>query len=134
MSQRASNANGPTSNRKTRANASSQPKFPLEKSSVYQSHTEKDDCCFPKEQEQAMLKKLIDEDMLVFRYCDKDGKVADGKYPDLPQRVILRHRWNLQQRRQHLRFNASSREGDVLVAATQLGRASNRCFSTAMEN
>ena len=39
---------------------------------------------FPKEKEDALLKKLIDEDMLVFRYCDKDGKVADGKYPINP--------------------------------------------------
>jgi phosphoribosylformylglycinamidine synthase I len=39
---------------------------------------------FPKEQEQTLLKKLIDEDMLVFRYCDKNGKVADGKYPICP--------------------------------------------------
>ena len=44
----------------------------------------KEDCCFPKEKEHELLKKLIDEDMLVFRYCDKDGKVADGKYPINP--------------------------------------------------
>lgn len=39
---------------------------------------------FPKEKEQALLKRLIDEDMLVFRYCNKDGKVADGAYPPNP--------------------------------------------------
>jgi phosphoribosylformylglycinamidine synthase I len=39
---------------------------------------------FPKEKEQAVLKKLVDEDMLVFRYCTKDGKAADGKYPANP--------------------------------------------------
>lgn len=39
---------------------------------------------FPKEKEQALLKRLIDEDMLVFRYCSKDGKVADGAYPANP--------------------------------------------------
>ncbi|MGE5574617.1 MAG: phosphoribosylformylglycinamidine synthase subunit PurQ [Ignavibacteria bacterium] len=39
---------------------------------------------FPKEKEASMLKKLVDEDMLVFRYCDKDGNVADGKYPINP--------------------------------------------------
>ncbi len=39
---------------------------------------------FPKEQEQAMLKKLVDEDMLVFRYCNKDGTAAEGKYPANP--------------------------------------------------
>ncbi len=39
---------------------------------------------FPKEKEEALLKKLTDEDMLVFRYCTKDGTVADGKYPANP--------------------------------------------------
>ncbi len=39
---------------------------------------------FPKEKEQALLQKLIDQDMLVFRYCTKDGKAADGKYPENP--------------------------------------------------
>jgi phosphoribosylformylglycinamidine synthase len=39
---------------------------------------------FPKEKEQGMLAKLIDEDMVVFRYCDKRGCIADGKYPDNP--------------------------------------------------
>lgn len=39
---------------------------------------------FPKEKEQAMLKQLVDEDMLVFRYCTKDGETADGRYPANP--------------------------------------------------
>jgi phosphoribosylformylglycinamidine synthase I len=39
---------------------------------------------FPKEKEQALLKKLVDEDMLVFRYCTKDGQAADGKCPANP--------------------------------------------------
>jgi phosphoribosylformylglycinamidine synthase subunit PurQ / glutaminase len=39
---------------------------------------------FPKEKEQQMLKSLLDEDMLVFRYCAKEGKVADGEYPANP--------------------------------------------------
>ena len=39
---------------------------------------------FPKEKEDILLKKLIDEDMLVFRYCTKDGKTAEGKYPTNP--------------------------------------------------
>jgi phosphoribosylformylglycinamidine synthase subunit PurQ / glutaminase len=39
---------------------------------------------FPKEKEQALLKRLIDEDMLVFRYCTKDGAPANGKYPASP--------------------------------------------------
>jgi phosphoribosylformylglycinamidine synthase I len=39
---------------------------------------------FPKEKEAALLKRLIDEDMLVFRYCTKDGEAADGRYPANP--------------------------------------------------
>jgi phosphoribosylformylglycinamidine synthase I len=39
---------------------------------------------FPVEREQQMLQKLIDEDMMVFRYCDQNGNVADGKYPANP--------------------------------------------------
>ena len=39
---------------------------------------------FPKEKEEELLKRLIDEDMLVFRYCNKDGKTADGAYPANP--------------------------------------------------
>ncbi|MCW3982527.1 MAG: phosphoribosylformylglycinamidine synthase subunit PurQ [Candidatus Bathyarchaeota archaeon] len=39
---------------------------------------------FPKEKEDALLQRLIDEDMLVLRYCTKDGEAADGKYPANP--------------------------------------------------
>jgi phosphoribosylformylglycinamidine synthase I len=39
---------------------------------------------FPVEKEQQMLQKLIDNDMMVFRYCNQDGEVADGKYPINP--------------------------------------------------
>jgi phosphoribosylformylglycinamidine synthase len=39
---------------------------------------------FPKEKEDALLKTLIDEDMLVFRYCTKEGDFAEGKYPASP--------------------------------------------------
>jgi phosphoribosylformylglycinamidine synthase I len=39
---------------------------------------------FPKEKEQQLLKKLVDEDMLVFRYCTKEGEVANEKYPVNP--------------------------------------------------
>jgi phosphoribosylformylglycinamidine synthase I len=39
---------------------------------------------FPKEKENALLKKLIDEDMLVFRYCTKNGESADNAYPANP--------------------------------------------------
>ena len=38
----------------------------------------------PKEKELDMLAKLQDEDMVVFRYCDKNGKIADGEYPANP--------------------------------------------------
>ncbi|MDR0372793.1 MAG: phosphoribosylformylglycinamidine synthase subunit PurQ [Nitrososphaerota archaeon] len=39
---------------------------------------------FPKEKEEEVLKRLIDEDMLVFRYCTKDGSSAEGLYPANP--------------------------------------------------
>jgi len=39
---------------------------------------------FPKEKEKQLLKKLVDEDMLVFRYCTKEGEVANEKYPVNP--------------------------------------------------
>jgi len=39
---------------------------------------------FPKEKEDETLAKLIDNDMVVFRYCDKNGNSADGKYPANP--------------------------------------------------
>jgi phosphoribosylformylglycinamidine synthase len=39
---------------------------------------------FPKEKEKEMLAKLIEDDMVVFRYCDKNGVPADGKYPANP--------------------------------------------------
>ncbi len=39
---------------------------------------------FPKENEQKLLEKLIAQDMLVFRYCHKDGTYAEGTYPTNP--------------------------------------------------
>ena len=36
------------------------------------------------EKEQQMLDRLLDEDMMVFRYCDEKGAVADGEYPTNP--------------------------------------------------
>jgi phosphoribosylformylglycinamidine synthase I len=39
---------------------------------------------FPVEKEQKLLQKLIDNDMMVFRYCDENGEVADGTYPANP--------------------------------------------------
>jgi len=39
---------------------------------------------FPKEKEKTLLAKLIDEDMVVFRYCNKEGQAAEGKYPINP--------------------------------------------------
>ncbi len=39
---------------------------------------------FPKEKEEALLEKLYDNDMVVLRYCDKNGEFADGKYPANP--------------------------------------------------
>ena len=39
---------------------------------------------FPVEKERQMLQKLVDNDMLVFRYCDENGNVANGIYPTNP--------------------------------------------------
>jgi phosphoribosylformylglycinamidine synthase I len=39
---------------------------------------------FPKEKEQKLLERLIENDMLVFRYCDKNGQYAQGQYPTNP--------------------------------------------------
>lgn len=39
---------------------------------------------FPVEKEQRMLERLIDNDMMVFRYCDEKGNIADGEYPTNP--------------------------------------------------
>jgi len=39
---------------------------------------------FSKEQEEALLKRLIEEDMLVLRYCTKEGQPAGGLYPTNP--------------------------------------------------
>lgn len=39
---------------------------------------------FPVEKEQQMLKQLVDNDMLVFRYCDENGNPANGAYPVNP--------------------------------------------------
>jgi phosphoribosylformylglycinamidine synthase subunit PurQ / glutaminase len=39
---------------------------------------------FPKEKETALLRKLYDNDMVVLRYCDKEGNFAGGEYPQNP--------------------------------------------------
>jgi phosphoribosylformylglycinamidine synthase I len=39
---------------------------------------------FPVEKERQMLDRLLEEDMMVFRYCDENGNAADGKYPTNP--------------------------------------------------
>lgn len=39
---------------------------------------------FPREEEQNLLEKLVEEDMLVFRYCYKNGDYAEGSYPINP--------------------------------------------------
>ncbi len=39
---------------------------------------------FPKEKEKQLLEKLYDNDMVVFRYCDKNGNYAEGHYPTNP--------------------------------------------------
>jgi phosphoribosylformylglycinamidine synthase len=39
---------------------------------------------FAKEKEKIFLKKLYDNDQLVFRYCDKDGEFSNGEFPVNP--------------------------------------------------
>ena len=39
---------------------------------------------FPKEKEDQLLERLIENDMVVFRYCDKNGNPAQGQYPANP--------------------------------------------------
>ncbi|MBS7632005.1 phosphoribosylformylglycinamidine synthase subunit PurQ [Candidatus Bathyarchaeota archaeon] len=39
---------------------------------------------FPKEKEKEFLKKLYDNDQLVFRYCTGDGEYAEGRFPENP--------------------------------------------------
>ena len=39
---------------------------------------------FPKEREKEYLERLYEEDMLVFRYCSRDGDPAEGRYPVNP--------------------------------------------------
>jgi phosphoribosylformylglycinamidine synthase len=39
---------------------------------------------FSKEKEKQLLEKLYDNDLLVFRYCDKNGEYAEGRYPTNP--------------------------------------------------
>ncbi|MEM2098928.1 MAG: phosphoribosylformylglycinamidine synthase subunit PurQ [Candidatus Bathyarchaeia archaeon] len=38
----------------------------------------------PKDKEDEFLRKLYENDMIVFRYCSENGKVAEGKYPINP--------------------------------------------------
>ncbi len=39
---------------------------------------------FPKEKEDKLLQKLYDNDMVVLRYCDKNGNFANDEYPANP--------------------------------------------------
>jgi len=39
---------------------------------------------FQKEKEEDLLAKLYDKDMVVFRYCDKNGNAAEESYPVNP--------------------------------------------------
>ena len=39
---------------------------------------------FPREKEKKFLERLLENDQLVFRYCDETGRPADGKYPENP--------------------------------------------------
>jgi phosphoribosylformylglycinamidine synthase len=37
-----------------------------------------------REKEKECLERLLDNDQIVFRYCDEKGRYAEGKYPDNP--------------------------------------------------
>jgi len=39
---------------------------------------------FPREKEQKLLKKLYENDLLVFRYCNENGDYAEGSFPTNP--------------------------------------------------
>jgi phosphoribosylformylglycinamidine synthase I len=39
---------------------------------------------FAKEKEKELLERLYESDQLVFRYCDKDGEYAEGRFPTNP--------------------------------------------------
>ena len=39
---------------------------------------------FPKEKEDQLLERLYENDMVVFRYCNKNGDYAEGAYPTNP--------------------------------------------------
>ncbi|MCW4008199.1 MAG: phosphoribosylformylglycinamidine synthase subunit PurQ [Candidatus Bathyarchaeota archaeon] len=39
---------------------------------------------FPREKQQKLLAQLVENDLLVFRYCSKSGEYAEGKYPANP--------------------------------------------------
>jgi phosphoribosylformylglycinamidine synthase len=39
---------------------------------------------FPKEREKEYLQRLLDNDQLVFRYCDEKGRAAKGEFPANP--------------------------------------------------
>lgn len=39
---------------------------------------------FAREREEQLLERLYENDMLVFRYCDKNGEYADGSFPMNP--------------------------------------------------
>jgi phosphoribosylformylglycinamidine synthase len=38
----------------------------------------------PKGEEDACLRKLVENDQVVFRYCDEKGEYANGRYPENP--------------------------------------------------
>ena len=65
------------------------------------------DSCSPKKKKTNCSQKLIDNDMVVLRYCDKNGDDARRQVPNQPQRQLPRHRRHLQPRRHSLRINAA---------------------------
>ncbi len=39
---------------------------------------------FPKEKERKLLDRIYDDDLLVFRYCNRNGDTAEGRFPTNP--------------------------------------------------
>ena len=89
---------------------------------------------FPKEKEKQLLAELVDEDMVVFRYCDEKGKVADGKYPANPNGSFYDIAGICNREGNIFGLDAASGDGRCTGGSNPTGQGNSRCFSTATEN
>ena len=134
MNLQASSASGFTSNMKTEENALFTNKIPAGKVLRMPIAHGEGRLLFPKEKEKEILAKLIDDDMVVFRYCDKNGNVADGKYPANPNGSFYDIAGICNREGNIFGLNASSGKSHVLVATTRLDTVNSKCRSMATEN